>query len=151
MWIKKVATTPLNTIAKVIDSLSGSSTENAPSIHAVNTALNGKANSSHTHTKSQITDFPTFQTTTQQFTVNNISATELLPTAFGSVDITKSGWTPIGLVQCDSDIVDRLYSWRIDPLLSVSATLWWYTIRQDFSNPSYKGTLHFTVLYYKFE
>lgn len=39
IWIKKVETTPLNTIAKVIDSLTGSSTTNAPSIHAVNEAL----------------------------------------------------------------------------------------------------------------
>lgn len=39
MWIKRVSVTPLNAIAKVIDSLNGSSTTNAPSIHAVNTAL----------------------------------------------------------------------------------------------------------------
>ena len=38
-WIKKVSTTPLGTIAKVIDSLSGSSTTNAPSIRAVNGAI----------------------------------------------------------------------------------------------------------------
>lgn len=39
MWIKKVSTTPLNAIAKVIDSLSGGSTVNAPSIHAVSVGL----------------------------------------------------------------------------------------------------------------
>lgn len=40
-WIKKVAVTPLETVAKVIDSLSGASTTNAPSIKAVNTAIDG--------------------------------------------------------------------------------------------------------------
>lgn len=39
-WIKKVATTPLSTIAQVIDSLSGASATNAPSINAVNAAIN---------------------------------------------------------------------------------------------------------------
>ena len=40
-WIKKVATTPLGAIAKVIDSLTSGVNErsNAPSIHAVNEAL----------------------------------------------------------------------------------------------------------------
>ena len=38
-WIKKVSTTPLENIAKVIDSLSGQSTTNAPSIKAVNGAI----------------------------------------------------------------------------------------------------------------
>ena len=38
-WIKKVSTTPLDTVAKVIDSLSGSSATNAPSIKAVNEAI----------------------------------------------------------------------------------------------------------------
>lgn len=44
IWIKKVATTPLNTIAKVIDSLATQTndTTNAPSIHAVREALNDK-------------------------------------------------------------------------------------------------------------
>lgn len=44
IWIKKVATTPLSTIAKVIDSLATQTndTTNAPSIHAVREALNDK-------------------------------------------------------------------------------------------------------------
>jgi len=54
-WIKKVATTPLNTIAKVIDSLTGSSTTNAPSIHAVNTALAGKADVNDVYTTDNLT------------------------------------------------------------------------------------------------
>lgn len=41
-WLKKVATTPLTSIAKVIDSLSSTTNDrtNAPSIHAVNEAIN---------------------------------------------------------------------------------------------------------------
>ena len=39
-WIKKVSTTPLDTVAQVIDSLSGASATNAPSINAVNNAIN---------------------------------------------------------------------------------------------------------------
>ena len=42
-WIKKVAETPLDLIAKVIDSLSGNSKYNAPSIRAVNAGLATKA------------------------------------------------------------------------------------------------------------
>lgn len=38
-WIKKVAVTPLNAIAKVINSLTGDSTQDAPSVHIVKTAL----------------------------------------------------------------------------------------------------------------
>lgn len=45
-WIKKVAATPLGAIAKVIDSLTSGVNErtNAPSIHAVNEALDLKQN-----------------------------------------------------------------------------------------------------------
>lgn len=39
-WIKKVATTPITAMAMVIDSLSGSSATNAPSINAVKNAIN---------------------------------------------------------------------------------------------------------------
>lgn len=39
-WLKKVDETPLVQNARVIDSLSGNSTTNAPSIRAVNSALN---------------------------------------------------------------------------------------------------------------
>lgn len=43
-WLKKVAATPLSTIAKVIDSLAITTNDrtNAPSIHAVNEALRNK-------------------------------------------------------------------------------------------------------------
>ena len=44
IWIKKVATTPLDAIAKVIDSLTTQTNDrtNAPSIHAVKSALDNK-------------------------------------------------------------------------------------------------------------
>ena len=58
--IKKVSVTPLaDNTGVIIDSLNTTDDKhtNAPSIQAVNGALGNKANSSHTHTKSQITDF----------------------------------------------------------------------------------------------
>ena len=55
MWIKRVSVHPLNTIAKVIDSLTGSSTTNAPSIHAVNTALANKADVADAYTTDNLT------------------------------------------------------------------------------------------------
>ena len=39
-WIKKVSSVPLRVVGHIIDSLSGNSTDNAPSIRAVNSALN---------------------------------------------------------------------------------------------------------------
>lgn len=39
-WIKKVSSAPLRVVGHILDSLSGNSTENAPSIRAVNSALN---------------------------------------------------------------------------------------------------------------
>lgn len=39
-WIKKVSSAPLRVVGHIIDSLSGNSTDNAPSIRAVNSALN---------------------------------------------------------------------------------------------------------------
>ena len=44
-WLKKIASTPLDIVAKVIDSLTSGadSTTNAPSIRAVNSALSDKA------------------------------------------------------------------------------------------------------------
>ena len=44
-WIRKVASTPLESVAKVIDSISESigDRQNAPSIHAVREAINGQS------------------------------------------------------------------------------------------------------------
>lgn len=39
-WIKKVSSAPLRVVGHILDSLSGNSTDNAPSIRAVNSALN---------------------------------------------------------------------------------------------------------------
>lgn len=46
-----------------VDSALSSSSTNPVQNKVINTALSGKANSSHTHTKSQITDFPTISGT----------------------------------------------------------------------------------------
>ena len=152
MWIKKVATTPLNTIAKVIDSLSGSSTENAPSIHAVNTALSGKANSSHTHTKNQITDFPTFQTTTQEFTAT-VSLSSLLRVDNFDVDVTNNGWKPLCLlgayIQTDNRTVNLDWCYLSD-LGAVGASVNGQCSIIDDSQ-SRTATITIKMGYYKFE
>lgn len=55
-----------------VDTALSSSSTNPVQNKVINTALSGKANSSHTHTKSQITDFPTSMTPTSH-THGNIS------------------------------------------------------------------------------
>lgn len=45
----------------------------------VNTLLNGKANSSHTHTKSEITDFPTLATVATSGSYNDLSDKPIIP------------------------------------------------------------------------
>ena len=45
----------------------------------VNTLLNGKANSSHTHTKSEITDFPTLATVATSGSYNDLSNKPTIP------------------------------------------------------------------------
>lgn len=55
MWIKRVSVHPLNTIAKVIDALTGNSTTDAPSIHAVKTALAQKADVTDVYTTDNLT------------------------------------------------------------------------------------------------
>ena len=45
----------------------------------VNTLLNGKANSSHTHTKSEITDFPTLATVATSGSYNDLTDKPIIP------------------------------------------------------------------------
>ena len=52
----------------VVDSALSSSSTNPVQNKVINSALSGKANSSHTHTKSNITDFPTIPSKTSQLT-----------------------------------------------------------------------------------
>ncbi len=54
-WIKKVATTRMDIRAKVIDSLEGNQTQHAPSIHAVNEALEEKADADVVWTQDNLT------------------------------------------------------------------------------------------------
>lgn len=55
----------------VVDSALSSSSTNPVQNKVINTALAGKASSSHTHTKSQITDFPTSMTPTAHNQASN--------------------------------------------------------------------------------
>ena len=59
-----------------VDTALSSTSTNAVQNKVINTALSGKANSSHTHTKSQITDFPTIPTKTSQLTNDSGYLTE---------------------------------------------------------------------------
>ena len=70
----------------------GSNTDGTMTQSAINSALSGKANSSHTHTKSQITDFPTIPTVnnpTITFTQNGSSK--------GTITLNQSGSSTIAL------------------------------------------------------
>lgn len=62
----------------IVDSVLSDTSKNPVENNVINNALNGKANSSHTHTKSEITDFPTTlpadggnSTTVNNHTVNS--------------------------------------------------------------------------------
>lgn len=54
-WIKKVSTVRLDERAKVIDSLASDSVKHAPSIHAVNAALDDKADADVVWTSDNLT------------------------------------------------------------------------------------------------
>lgn len=58
-WIKKVQESPLDVLSKVINSLSGNSAVNAPSIGAVNRGLNTKSDVGHSHAISDVTNLQT--------------------------------------------------------------------------------------------
>ena len=54
----------------------------------VDTLLNGKADTSHTHTKSQITDFPTIPTKTSDLTNDS----NFIASAIKEGSLSNSGW-----------------------------------------------------------
>lgn len=76
----------------VDSALNGTST-NPVQNKVINTALNGKANTSHTHTKSEITDFPTIPSKTSDLTNDNnfisTSNTSGLIRNDGTIDTTQ--------------------------------------------------------------
>lgn len=93
--IKKVSVTQIaDNTGVIIDSLNTTDDKhsNAPSIEAVNGGLAGKANTSHTHTKSQITDFPTSLKNPNALTVklNGTSQGGYDGSAAKTIDVTAS-------------------------------------------------------------
>ena len=80
-----------------VDSSLSSDSTNPVQNKIVKAALDGKANSTHTHTKSQITDFPTIPT------VNNPTVTITQGGATkGSFTLNQSGATTINLTDSDT-------------------------------------------------
>lgn len=81
-----------NATVTVDSALSGTST-NPVQNKVINTALNGKASSTHTHTKSEITDFPTIPSKTSDLTNDSnfisTSNTSGLMKNDGTIDTTQ--------------------------------------------------------------
>lgn len=59
----------------------------------VNTLLSSKANSSHTHTKSEITDFPTLATVATSGSYNDLSNKPTIPTYNAGTNLSLSDKT----------------------------------------------------------
>ena len=77
------------------------------------TALNGKANSSHTHTKSQITDFPSLATVATSGSYNDLSNKPTLATVATSGsynDLSNKPTIPDELSDLSDDSTHRLVS-----------------------------------------
>src|SRR5574344_115166 len=76
----------------VIDSTLNATSTNGLQNKVIKTAVDGKANSSHTHTKSQITDFPTLATVATSGSYNDISNKPTIPTVNNAtLTIQKNG------------------------------------------------------------
>src|SRR5574344_1083379 len=76
----------------VIDSTLSATSTNGLQNKVIKTALDGKANSSHTHTKSQITDFPTLATVATSGSYNDLSNKPTIPTVNNAtLTIQKNG------------------------------------------------------------
>lgn len=129
-WIKKVTATPLGLVGHIIDSLTGSSTNNAPSIRAVNEGLeNNKAiyvHSSKAFTSQTITAGTTTATPKQfAFSIDDFVDTEghtltlerLTGLKFALTQIDRGSQTGVGLVitfvdattMLDSVAGDKIY------------------------------------------
>lgn len=79
---------------------------NKPISTATQTALNGKANSSHTHTKSQITDFPTSMPPTEH-------STDLLTS--GTLGVARGGTGrtdgyAVGVVETRASVLTKIWT-----------------------------------------
>lgn len=98
----KAATKPSYTKSEVgLGNVDNTADSAKPVSTAQQTALNGKANTSHTHTKSQITDFPTSMTPTAHKSTHATGGTDALTPAnigaaakySGTATLTVAGWT----------------------------------------------------------
>lgn len=129
-WIKKVTATPLGLVGHIIDSLTGSSTNSAPSIRAVNEGLeNNKAiyvHSSKAFT-SQIITAGTTTATPKQFAFSiddfvdaeghTLTLERLTGLKFALTQIDRGSQTGVGLVitfvdattMLDSVVGDKIY------------------------------------------
>lgn len=72
----------------------------------VDTALNGKANSSHTHTKSQITDFPTLSSVATSGSYNDLSNKPSIPSATSDLTNDSGFITSSSLPTKTSDLTN---------------------------------------------
>lgn len=91
----------------------GTATDGTMTQNAINTALSGKAASSHTHTKSQITDFPTIPTVNNPtITITQAGATK------GTFTLNQSGNTTIALT--DNNTTYSVATTSVNGLMSAS-------------------------------
>lgn len=81
---------------KVKDYVDTKDTATNTKITTLNTTVSGKANSTHTHTKSQITDFPTTMTPTAH---NQAAGTITAGTLAGQVLANASATATVGTAQ----------------------------------------------------
>lgn len=78
----------------VIDSALSATSTNGLQNKVIKTALDGKANSSHTHTRSQITDFPALATVATSGSYNDLTNKPAIPTVNNAtLTIQKNGTT----------------------------------------------------------
>ena len=77
----------------IVDSALSSTSTNALQNKAINTELSKKANTSHTHTVSDVTDFPTLATVATSGSYNDLSnkPTTMTPTSHTHGNITNDG------------------------------------------------------------
>ena len=77
----------------IVDSALSSTSTNALQNKAINTELSKKANTSHTHTTSDVTDFPTLATVATSGSYNDLSnkPTTMTPTSHTHGNITNDG------------------------------------------------------------
>lgn len=74
----------------VIDSALSATSTNGLQNKVIKTALDRKANSSHTHTKSQITDFPALATVATSGSYNDLTNKPAIPPAYSLPDATAT-------------------------------------------------------------